>query len=243
MKCCSEVIGDTSMNVSGILGQERCTSGKMYSHRFTVIRLMSAEYAAEDLSLPPGYEIIVPARVVFSSIYQPLTEWACDTRVIGKGIVAARTLIDDKSTNMVIWVANLENKEGRLPKDTLLVLEEPVTVLGEESDAGELNPSSFEEPGSSQYSRGWGANGPIAALASCGNSSPRLPREAGRRLSTSKYNEAYPLLWSDSRIQWKPIPESVRSLADVKARRVSGTTLERDEWHHISASLNIFRKI
>ena len=57
--------------------------------------------------------------------------------------------------------------------------------------------------------------------------------EAGRRPSGSKDTEAYPLSGSDSGVRWKQIPESVGSLADVKVRRASGTTPERDEWHDI----------
>ena len=63
-------------------------------------------FVAERCVVPPRHEANIPVRMMYDNIHYPKTEWAVKPRVLRPGVVAARTLLNDDRTDVVVRILN-----------------------------------------------------------------------------------------------------------------------------------------
>jgi len=90
-------------------------------------------FVSEQCVVPPRHEANIPVRMMYDHIHCPKTEWAVEPRVLRPGVVAARTLLNDDRTYVVVRVLNYSDTSHTFKVDSYLSSAEPViSVVGSE---------------------------------------------------------------------------------------------------------------
>jgi len=103
-------------------------------------------YAAEDCVLPPGTQTNIPFKATYSNLHAPRTDWVLESRALGEGVVAARTLVND-SPQAAVRVINYSDVPCKFKRNTFLGIAEPAEAF----DVTE-SPAVGSSPGSEAQS-------------------------------------------------------------------------------------------
>ena len=117
----SEEVDDLILGIDW-LGRHRCRwsfAQNLIEIDGKVVRLISRPrlnilrriYAVEGVVVPAGHATNVPVTMALSSIRQTTGDWAVESRSLGIGILAARTLMRDEGWRSAVQVMNVSKED------------------------------------------------------------------------------------------------------------------------------------
>ena len=92
-------------------------------------------YVAEDQVIPPGHQTNVPIKLTWNGLQMPLTDWMVEQKPLQQGVILARTLMNNSSTEAVVRAINYSETVHRLHAEQFLGTAEPAEECTEESGA------------------------------------------------------------------------------------------------------------